>query len=524
MANPGGKSTMLGHWRMVLRQAEEAARAGRYDEALVLASRPDVVDHHHAVRLRTKLALDLIARASRRGEADDVAGAIEDLDLAERQGAAPDTLAAARLSLADKVSAEVRGDLDAGEPARVVERVEQLARHKVGGPALRRTREIAEAWQTALDEARRGEFGRAHDQLDRAERLAAGSAQLALAGTRRDIEARQKAAAPRVEALYTALAAGRWPEILNLAESVLETIPEHPAARQARTRAWQQIGALSPSAAWPDRGARVPQSASSASAADRGPAEPASPNTAEAAPITWLNGNLRVPFVVPPQHQPQPPSPSSQPQSARAAARAGEPGPKGRFLVWVDTVGGYLVCLDDEVILGRAGPDSQADVPLMGDLSRNHATLVRDGESYVLKAHQPTFVNGRAVETTPLRDGDVIRLGSTVELEFQQPSPVSSTARLSIVSRHRLPLAVDGVLLMAETCIIDGSPRAHIPAPGLAQPVVLYRQGGALWCRATGGFEVDGRACAARAPLTLQSSILGDGFSFSLEALGNKSV
>jgi len=28
---------------------------------------------------------------------------------------------------------------------------------------------------------------------------------------------------------------------------------------------------------------------------------------------------------------------------------------------------------------------------------------------------------------------------------------VSATARLAIVSRHRLPLAVDGVLLMAET-------------------------------------------------------------------------
>jgi hypothetical protein len=187
-------------------------------------------------------------------------------------------------------------------------------------------------------------------------------------------------------------------------------------------------------------------------------------------------------------------------------------------------VGGYLVCLDNQVVLGRAGPDSQADVPLMGDLSRNHATVVRDGDSYVLRAHQPTFVNGRPVETVPLRDGDVIRLGATVELEFRQPSPVSSTARLLIVSRHRLPLAVDGVLLMAETCIIDNSPQAHIPAPGLAQSVVLYRQGGALWCRAPGGFEVDGRACAARAPLTLQSSILGDGFSFSLEALGTKSV
>ena len=102
-------------------------------------------------------------------------------------------------------------------------------------------------------------------------------------------------------------------------------------------------------------------------------------------------------------------------------------GPKGRFLLWVDAVGGYLVCLDDRIILGRAGPDSPADVPLMGDLSRNHATLVRGGESYMLQAHHATFVNGKPVtDRTALRDGDVIRLGSTVELEFRQPSPVSA--------------------------------------------------------------------------------------------------
>src|SRR6187401_1643706 len=118
MVNPGGESTMLGQWRIVLRQAEEAARAGRYNEALALASRPDVADHHHAVQLRGRLAHELIGRAGRRGEADDLAGAIDDLDLAERLGAAPDTLAAARLKLADQIAAEVRGDLDAGEPAR----------------------------------------------------------------------------------------------------------------------------------------------------------------------------------------------------------------------------------------------------------------------------------------------------------------------------------------------------------------------------------------------------------------------
>ena len=37
------------------------------------------------------------------------------------------------------------------------------------------------------------------------------------------------------------------------------------------------------------------------------------------------------------------------------------------------------------------------------------------------------------------------------------------------MSRHRLPLAVDGVLLMAETCIVGSSRQAHIPAPGLSE-------------------------------------------------------
>jgi hypothetical protein len=78
--------------------------------------------------------------------------------------------------------------------------------------------------------------------------------------------------------------------------------------------------------------------------------------------------------------------------------------------------------------------------------------------------------------------------------------------------------------LMAETCIVGEATQAHIPAPALENPVVLYRQAGSLWCRAVGAFDVDGRTCASRAPLTLQSSVLGDGFSFSLEPLGNQPV
>jgi hypothetical protein len=543
MVNPGGESTMLGQWRIVLRQAEEAARLGRYEEAYALANRAGVADHLHAVQFRTRLALDLIARATRRGGVDDLPGAIDDLNLAERIGAPPDSLAAARLNLADQVAEEIRADLDAGEPVRVLERIEELARHKIGGPALRRAREIAEAWQNGLADGRRGEFGRAQEQLDRADRLAAGAgaivAQQAVSAAKQELESRQKSAAPKVEALYAALSEGKWPQILSAAEAVLTSVPEHPAARQARTRAWQQIAAIGPAAArWPFRTARAPEvspvveptaepdpepgSATAPqpldgivwlnSASNRGPA-PSSPAPAPAQNF----GTAAVPLLrIAPERAPVPPRP---------IARAEAAGPKGRFLLWVDAVGGYLVCLDDRILLGRAGPDSHADIPLMGDLSRNHATLSRNGEGYVLEAHHASFINGKPVASQALlRDGDVIRLGSTVELEFRKPSPVSSTARLSIVSRHRLPLAVDGVILMAETCIVGNESQAHIPARPIKSPIVLYRQAGSLWCRATGAFDVDGRTCASRAPLTLQSSVLGDGFSFSIEPLGNQPV
>lgn len=512
MLTPGGRSIMLGHWRIALRQAEELARAGRFDEALALVNRQGAADHRLADKLRNRLVLDLVARASRRAEADDVSGAIADLNLADRHGVAPDVLAAARLRLADRVAAEVRLHLDAGEPGRVVEMVEALARDRVGGPALRLMREAAKAWQLGLGEQRRGEFGLARNSFDRAERLAGASAAAPLADARRDLAARQEATKPAIERLYSALSAVDWGETLAAAEAVLDALPDHPAARQARSRAWRHIGGLSPDAALParaDRLADAPACEPGAKAArDDGivilDVQDHSPKRPDAALRPMPKpGNVRLFRVDPPPAQ----------VSARGAGR--------RFLLWADAIGGYLVCQGDRVVLGRVGSEGLADVPLLGDLSRQHATIVRDGDGYVLKAHRPCFVNGRRIDAAALRQGDVIRLGTSVELEFHQPSPVSASARLSFVSRHRLPVAVDGIILMAETCIIGPSAQAHIRATDLKAPVVLYRQDAALWCRAAGEFEVDGHPRLGRAPLGPASKVQGDRFSFSIEPLAS---
>ena len=466
----------------------------------------------------------------RRGEADDLAGAIDDLrpgraDRAPR----PTPWPRPGSSLADRVADEVRADLDAGEPAGSLERIEDLARHKIGGPALRRTREVAEAWQAALDEARRGEFGRAHEQLDRAERLAAGAGATGRPWPPPAATSRPGRRPPRPRSRRSTRP---WPR----ANGPRSWPPPRPSSRPSPST-------RPPARPGPGPGSRSPRSARSAALAQprraacpsrrrrrrrpsrRRPTPGRRRTAADGRRPRREVGADRLAQRPARPHRPAAPDPRPAPARPLAAGRV-EAGPEGRFLLWVDAVGGYLVCLDDQIVLGRAGPDSQADVPLMGDLSRQprHARprrrrLRAPGPSADVRQRQA----GR--DRPPLRDGDVIRLGSTVELEFRQPSPVSATARLAIVSRHRLPLAVDGVLLMAETCIVGERAAGAHPGPGArrarSSSIARAAPSGA---GPPGRFEVDGRACAARAPLTLQSSVLGDGFSFSLEPLGTQSV
>ena len=388
MVNPGGESTMLGHWRIVLRQAEEAARVGRFEEAFALATRPDVADHHHAVQFRSRLALDLIARATRRGAVDDLGGAIEDLDLAERMGAPPDSLAAARLSLADRVAEEVRADLDAGDPARALERIEDLARHKVSGPALRRTREIAEAWQAALAEGRRGEFGRAQEQLDRAERLAGGAgavaAQQAVAAAKAELEIAAEGGRPqgrgavqrplRGEVAGDPLGgrgrAGGRPRAPGGASGAVAGLAadrrDRPGRRRAvaRPRGPRGPGA-SPSPTSPPRTDREPRHVDAKPPQARRPGRrhrlARRRGTVRRSP--GRGGLAPAATTGPPGRSRCRASPPARPARWPAAEAAG---PRGRFLLWVDGVGGYLVCMDDRIVLGRAGPDSHADIPLDG--------------------------------------------------------------------------------------------------------------------------------------------------------------
>jgi tetratricopeptide (TPR) repeat protein len=196
--------------------------------------------------------------------------------------------------------------------------------------------------------------------------------------------------------------------------------------------------------------------------------------------------------------------------------------PPRRFHLWVDGVGGYLVCLAPRVALGQASAEGGADVPLLADVSRFHCSITRDAEGYTIESARPLNVNGTQTQKAALQPGDRLTLGSGCQLVFQRPVPLSATAKLELQSGQRLPLSLDGVLLMAETLVIGPGPQAHILHPELDTPVVLYRDKDGLGVRVRGEFQVDGRAARDRQALDPTATVSGPGFNFALEPAKNK--
>ncbi|MBY0227921.1 MAG: FHA domain-containing protein [Gemmataceae bacterium] len=187
-----------------------------------------------------------------------------------------------------------------------------------------------------------------------------------------------------------------------------------------------------------------------------------------------------------------------------------------RFLLWIDGVGGYLVCLGSRLTFGQARPDARVDVPLLADVARLHATLGRDQEGYVVEAVRPLQVNGNTTNRAILRDGDKVTLGASCRFVFKQPVPGSNTARIDMASGHRLPAGVDGVLLMAEALVLGG-PQPHLAVPGLETPVVLFRHKDGLGLRCSAELQVNGQPATGRTILPPVASIAGQEVTFAIE-------
>jgi len=194
---------------------------------------------------------------------------------------------------------------------------------------------------------------------------------------------------------------------------------------------------------------------------------------------------------------------------------------QSRFMIWIDGVGAYLLCLGERVSIG--GPDvdgNPADIPMLANLSRRHATFVRNGEGYMLEAHSPTRVAGRPIaDRTYLNDGYELEFGNNVRLRFRLPTVLSASVRLEFLSDHRPAHRVDGIILMDEACLIGPGIENHIQCAGWPESVVLFLRDGRFLCKARSDLFVDGNHAHEGTIIEPGHVVSGTDFQFRIETI-----
>ncbi len=453
---------MLGLAHLAMWKAHRALQGGRLEEADRLLDRSNIRRHPASRDLRTRLARGYATRGQSHLAGEDGEAAWADLLQAERLAAALPEAVQLREDLQRRGIQHARVLLEAGEPGPLAEAVALLKERSATGTEVAALEEIGKGWLEARDHAARGEAAAALKIAERIRGLASQPVR-SLERFHQGLERLNTQLPGLIRKMNQATAEERWAEVVPLANQVLAMAPEYKLAREARSTAWHEL-------------------------------QPSTVNFA---------------------------APVAEAPSAAVELKE-EKEEHDRFLLWIDGVGGYLVCLGSRVTIGQATDEAHVDIPVLADVSRTHAVLVRDGEGYVLEALRPVRVNSAPTERALLRADDRITLGSSFQLQFRQPVPVSTSARLDLASGHRLPLAVDGVLLMADTLILGPGEQVHVNLPDLKEPIVLFRQKQGLGVRHAGPMTVDGQPKTGRVTLGPTATVVGEQFAFAIEPVGQR--
>ncbi|MEO2014201.1 MAG: FHA domain-containing protein [Fuerstiella sp.] len=195
--------------------------------------------------------------------------------------------------------------------------------------------------------------------------------------------------------------------------------------------------------------------------------------------------------------------------------------PCKKYMLWIDGVGAWQLCVGESFIVGAPSFEKQsADIALLANISRMHASIERNSEEWRLTAHQPTTVSGRTVEQdTALRSGDEIRLAERVRLGFRIPSILSTSAVIDFESDHRPSHSVDGIILLADHCLLGPRRDHHIFCTHWPDVVVLFSNEGNLRCRSKAALSVDGRVAADSIELNHGCVVTGEDLRFRVEQM-----
>ncbi len=513
-----------------LKAAENALKAGRYDEAFRLATEPDLREHRRGAAILQKLTDKFIERARAHFQADRFSEALLDLTKAEAGGVRKTEVAELREQVRVVADEEVRqknsrhlqleaarrrierGSLAAGQRL-----LDDVAPGDAQAEALKRRAELSEEEAgEKLDQVERllaaGQLRDAVDRFVRAKKLDPQSLRVA------ELEA--KIGRTVLKRVRDSVDGGRLnaagEELASLGE-VARNLSERRETAEILEQAQRSAGALGqnrfddlrheiarlahllPGTKWVSQAAdqlrRLDELLLSlragplGQAAGPGAVVAGSPAPAALASPAWMDETVAL-------------------DRAPAAAPLPE-----RLLLLVDGGGSYLLHRGERVSVGRAAASRPADVPIFSDLSERHADIARVDDDYFLFASREVEVAGRPARHQLLQDGQRVVLARRAKFTFRLPSRQSSSAVLEMSESTRLPNDVRRVVLFKRMAMMGFDRTAHISCGAADRGLLLFERAARLWVRplAHGGVDTEAR------PVTIGQPVEMCGVSFVIE-------
>jgi hypothetical protein len=462
-------------WRLKFRKVVDQADEGKLAEATATFLQSTLHEFRGGKKLARYLVEKLLARAQSHASRADFSLAWQDLAHADRLnsviGDDSSPLLRQRQELVELAVETAEGHLSGGRPMQALRVVAELKRRHILDSRADRIESFANRIHQAELWAAQGEFNRAQQAL--ADVLATRP-DLAWVESRRAALVQQTATVGGLTSrLQNAMQASHWSTAQKVSSQLLDIAPHLQLAADALRRSMKR---------------------------QQPPVVTSDPEPRRASLSDTSTCNLSETDV-------------------SLASSSDRPKMK-RYMLWVDGVGGFLLCVDPDATIGRALPDSGIEIPILGDLRRRHLRISRSGGDFIATALADVRV-GDQLLTGPhlLRHNQRLMLGNSVVIEFQVPHPLSSSARLNLVSRHRTQPWSDAVILVADTLVLGPSANCHIVCPEMDGELILCLGRNGWTGRYDGNIEVDGKVFSKRADLAEHCRIAGDGFSLTLEGV-----
>ncbi len=476
---------MFPTWRLKIREARIALQQGRWEEASALLGEKSVRDFLPAKRLSVEVASHLVKRAEQRLKHGNSVAGWNDLQQATQLGGCDEQISQLKENHARRGLDQVQHLLKFGETMLAKQQIARLEKRRLGGDERRAWKLIVHLITQAKEYAHQGNMASAVELLERAAKLLPDQQESLHEELLSRIALLQEQAIKLRDLstnLHQEVADQAWTQVLRTAETMLELAPEHQAARRARRQAWKAVGLDATKLL-------VGMNPRKSSGPQRRNHQKASAST-----HAW-SSSVGVDTMT----------------IKRESGR--------RVVAWIDGVGGFLICLGEEILLGQPSAGG-ADIPLLADLSRRHASLRREGEAYVLTPIHQVSVDGQPLTgPTVLTPGAMIELGDSVRMKFDRPHALSATAVLKIESHHKTEPAVDGIVLMAESCIVGPQSHSHIHCRCWEEDLLVFRRGDKLLLRTADEIQVDGEAFASESEIAANCRVEGESFALSFEEI-----